>query len=253
MRSSCRSSDLVTTVAEIAEPLAEICVPVPRAGPGICDRCHNRPTPGFRLCYSCAQSARQVSRPCKLVVPISLYVIPSQLHHYLRHYKSGAYPRHQQEFSLKVVSLLCHFLQRHRRCIEAQAERSWNIITTVPSTGGRSGEHPLVSALRHVPSVFQSYGALLQVGSNPLGHNRASDAGFQPSRHLEDVRVLLIDDTFTSGARAQSAASALNNAGADVVAIVPIGRVVDPTWKEVAEWWDQQRRLPFSFATCCLE
>jgi chromosome partitioning protein len=32
-------------------------------------------------------------------------------------------------------------------------------------------------------------------------------------------RVLLVDDTFTSGARAQSAASALSNAGAEVVAI----------------------------------
>lgn len=233
--------------------MAGICVPVPPAGQGICARCHNHPAPGFLLCYSCGQSARQVSRPCQLVVPISLYAIPSQLHHYLRHYKSGVYPRQQQEFSLKVVSLLCHFLGRHHHCIEAQAGRNWNVITTVPSTGGRSGEHPLVSALRQVPSVFQSYEQLLEPTSEPLGHNRASDAGFRPSGRLDDARVLLIDDTFTSGARAQSAASVLNNAGADVVAIVPIGRVIDSTWEQAAEWWDQQRRRPFSFATCCLE
>jgi hypothetical protein len=244
----------VTTVAEIAEPLAGICVPVPSAGQGICERCHNRPTPGFRLCYSCEQSARQVSRSCQLVVPISLYAIPSQLHHYLRHYKSGAYPRQEQEFSLKVVSLLCHFLGKHRHCIEAQAGRSWNIITTVPSTSGRPGEHPLVKALRQVPSVFQTYKQLLEPGSMPLGHNRASDRGFRPtSTPLDNVRVLLVDDTFTSGARAQSAASALSNAGADVVAIVPIGRVIDPTWEQAADWWDHQRRSPFSFTTCCLE
>lgn len=243
----------MTTVADIAEPLADICVPVPYAGEGVCERCHNRPNPGFRICYSCDDVDRQVSRPCELIVPVSLYEIPSQLHHYLRHYKSGRLPQRDDEFSLKVISLLCHFIGRHRRCIEMEAGGGWDLITTVPSTSGRYGEHPLVSALRRVPRIFSTYERLLEPGPVKVGHRVASDRGFVPVRALSSRRVLLVDDTFTSGARAQSAASALNLAGAVVVAIVPVGRVIDPSWEPTREWWEHQKRQRYNFGSCCLE
>lgn len=243
----------MTTVLDIAAPLAGICVPVPMVGDGVCDRCHNHPTAGFSRCYSCSQIEGQVSRPCPLIVPVSLYEIPSQLHHYLRHYKSGIYPEREHEFSLNVASLLCYFLGQHRACIAAASGGDWEVITSVPSSSGRQGEHPLVTALRRVPSVFTTYEALLGQGPVQVGHNKASDGGFRSTRKLTGERVLIIDDTFTSGARAQSAASALSNGGAEVVAIVPIGRVIDPSWEPVGEWWKAQRRQPFSFDTCCLE
>jgi hypothetical protein len=41
-------------------------------------------------------------------------------------------------------------------------------------------------------------------------------------------RVVLLDDTYVSGARAQSAAAALRLAGAAAVIIVPVGRVLRP-------------------------
>ncbi|MGH2717889.1 MAG: hypothetical protein ACRDJU_04850 [Actinomycetota bacterium] len=234
----------MTTVADIAEPLAGICVAVPHVGEGVCLRCHNHPASDFRLCYSCAQSKAQLSRSCRLVVPVSLYEIPSQLHLYLRQYKSVMRPSSQQEFSRKVAALLCHFLDRHRRCIEAKAGGGWHVITAVPSTGGRPGEHPLVSALRQVPSVFRDYEQLLSPGSAPIGHNQASDDGFRPLRAMHGERVLVIDDTFTSGARAQSAASVLNNAGAHVVAIVPVGRVIDPSWEQMGTGGGDSRGHP---------
>jgi orotate phosphoribosyltransferase len=66
--------------------------------------------------------------------------------------------------------------------------------------------------------------------------------------------VLLIDNTFTTGARVQSAASALALAGADVVAAVVLGRFVRPDYSaEARQLWERQRRLGFDFDTCCLE
>ena len=62
--------------------------------------------------------------------------------------------------------------------------------------------------------------------------------------------MLLVDDTFTSGARAQSATSALNNAGATVAAIVPIGRVISPEYNE--DFWKRQSHLVFDFDVCCV-
>ena len=65
---------------------------------------------------------------------------------------------------------------------------------------------------------------------------------------------LIIDDTYTTGATSQSAASALAIAGTTVVAIVAIGRVINPFFNhDNRDYWDRQTRQPFSFDTCCLE
>ena len=62
--------------------------------------------------------------------------------------------------------------------------------------------------------------------------------------------MLLIDDTWTTGASAQSAAAALKAAGADRAAVV-IGRHLN------REWHENDRRLrgiarPFDWGTCAL-
>jgi orotate phosphoribosyltransferase len=63
--------------------------------------------------------------------------------------------------------------------------------------------------------------------------------------------VLLIDDTWTTGANAQSAAAALKSAGAGPVAAVVIGRHLN------REWHENDRRLrgitrPFDWSHCAL-
>jgi hypothetical protein len=45
---------------------------------------------------------------------------------------------------------------------------------------------------------------------------------------VAQARVLLLDDTYVSGARSQSAVGALRLAGAARVLIVPLGRVIRP-------------------------
>lgn len=45
----------MATVRDVALPLATICTPVPRAGDGICDRCHRPPNPTYTRCWSCEQ------------------------------------------------------------------------------------------------------------------------------------------------------------------------------------------------------
>jgi hypothetical protein len=182
-----------------------------------------------------------------------LYEIPSQLHHILRHYKSDRYPRLHNEFGAQVVSLLSYFLTTHWDCIEQAVGGAWDVITTVPSSRDRDGEHPLVTAIDRV-SLRDQYEPLLQRGSVAIDHLRASDDGYRVKRPLDGERILLVDDTFTSGARAQSAASRLALDGGDVVAIVPIGRVIDPAFNEAAsEYWKQVRRTPFTFEACCIE
>jgi adenine/guanine phosphoribosyltransferase-like PRPP-binding protein len=183
-----------------------------------------------------------------------LYEIPSQLHHVLRHYKTKQYPDLHDRFGAQVASLLSYFLTTNGNCIEHAAGGKWDVITTVPSSGDRGGRHPLVTAINRVSGLRDQYEPLLKRGSATISHLAASDDGYEVTRPLDGERILLVDDTFTSGSRAQSAASRLSLDGGDVVAIVPLGRVINPAFSEtVSEYWKQRRKTPFTFDTCCLE
>jgi orotate phosphoribosyltransferase len=72
---------------------------------------------------------------------------------------------------------------------------------------------------------------------------------YDVARTLGGEAVLLIDDTWTTGSGAQSAAAALRGAGAGPVAAVVLGRHVKRGWRE------NDRRLhalaqPFDWGSC---
>ncbi|HTU78017.1 MAG TPA: hypothetical protein VMF09_04585 [Solirubrobacteraceae bacterium] len=129
----------MTTVREVALPLATICTPVPRVA---------------------EQVEGQVSQPCPLIVPISLYEVGFQLHYQLKHYKDGNGSQMARDFLVKTAALLGYFLQKHDRCIAIAAAGGgggWDLITSVPSSTDRTGEHPLATAIGLVPSLRDRY------------------------------------------------------------------------------------------------
>jgi predicted amidophosphoribosyltransferase len=233
--------------------LAPLCRPVPATGEGVCPVCHGCPHPGYPTCWSCATVFAQVTHPCRRVVPISLYAIPGELHGALRRYKDGRC-RSQQGRDLHAVGeLVARFLQRHQACV-AGDPYGFDLLTTVPSSEGRPGPHPLTRAVRSDPWLAARYRETLVAGHARLGHARASDHGFELLRPIGGARVVLLDVTLTTGARAQSAASALRSHGALVVAIVVVGRVVDPAHSPLTRsWWRQHAMAPFDLDRCCLE
>jgi len=87
----------------------------------------------------------------------------------------------------------------------------------------------------------------------PRVPRQASDAAYEVVADVAGLDLLLIDDTFTTGASIQSAASALQLAGANVVGAVVVGRVINPEFTpETKALWAKARGLPFRFATCCV-
>ncbi len=241
------------SVHEVSEPLARFCRPVPARGPGVCAICHGCTRPGFSTCYSCAHVTGQVRRPCHRIVPLSVYAIPGGLHATLRRYKDGGVAEDRYRHTVFVASLLARFLFDHGDCLQGGRAGGWDLITTVPSSG-RPGRHPLERALGLVPWLAAQHRETLTRGAGTMGHNMASDTGFVARPDVRGARVLLVDDTFTTGARAQSAASALQLAGARVIAVVPVGRVIDPSHGEHAQaYWKSRSREPFDFRRCCLE
>ena len=65
--------------------------------------------------------------------------------------------------------------------------------------------------------------------------------------------VLVVDDTWTTGGRAQSAAIALHDAGAARVAVVVLGRHFDRDFGSGETYYQQATARKFTWDTCCLE
>jgi len=66
---------------------------------------------------------------------------------------------------------------------------------------------------------------------------------------MDGKRILLIDDTLTTGATAQSARLPCPTEAQTVVGILTIGRMIKPSFSEtVNEYWQKQRgpRRPFT-------
>lgn len=247
----------MATVEEFTDPYLGTYTPPPPAGPGVCDICHRVLNAGYARCWSCDQSTESVSHPVELIVPISLYRVGEQLHTVLKDYKRSPDERVRERHLYQVAAILHRFLRDHSGCIEHAAGGAWDTVTIVPSKKARTDPHPLERAVKLGRSLKALYRPLLSPDQSELiervyGDNRA----FKTTEEVAGRRVLLIDDTFTSGATFQSAASRLALEGATVVAGVAIGRVIstgDPRYPEHDLFWETQREIPFSFERCCLE
>lgn len=238
---------LVVTVEEASDPLQPALVPVPRGGNGFCRTCH-RPCSTYNVCLSCHRVENTVSAPCRNVIPVSLMDKDTQLYETLKSYKGPVGSTSRRLARMRTIGLLARFLRDHGGCV---APAGWDTVTHVPSTSGRHpGIHPIVQILSMYSPLKNVYADLLTTGPGNIERRLGADDGYLVRSTARDKRVLIVDDTWTTGAHAQSAASALTLAGATVVGIVPIGRLIDPNF-DGAAWWKTQRNQRFDFDTCC--
>ncbi|HXE73527.1 MAG TPA: hypothetical protein VNO81_12780 [Candidatus Nitrosotenuis sp.] len=190
------------------------------------------------------------------VLPISLAIFGRQYYDNLRGYKDSQYlvRRQKRRLSLELAAVLWRFLLGHEGCLrQAAGVQNFGLVTTVPSTSGRSGQHPLeviVGCLcRHTAPRFRAlleadvprpsrtpHGSLFRCGPLPRGEN-----------------VLLIEDTWVTGSRAQSAAAALKRAGARAVGVVVLGRYLRSDWLPTKEYLTSATGRAFDWDRCCLE
>ncbi len=200
----------------------------PRHGEGACRTCFNL-TSGYERCYACSHG-----RPwLDLVAPISYSIAREQLHHALATYKRGSGPA-ARRLTVELAAVLWRHLAVHERCLAraAGAER-FELVTTVPSSdSARDARHPLREIVGElVGPTRERHQRLLERSSSPVGGRAFHPGKFAPTRELSGPAVLLVDDTWTTGANAQSAACALKAAGASVVAAVTIGRHLNREWR----------------------
>jgi predicted phosphoribosyltransferase len=220
----------------------------PRSGTSVCDMCFNF-TDAYARCYACAHSEAWLDA----VAPISYSVAREQLHHALARYKrlTGEMAR---RLGVELAAVLWRHLAAHEHCVaRAAGTDAFELVTTVPSGDmQRDVEHPLRWIVGELVGPTRArHERLLRRSAVDVHAREFNLQKYEPIRALGGQTVLLIDDTWTTGANAQSAAAALRSAGAGAVAAVVIGRHLN------REWHENDRRLrgitrPFDWEHCAL-
>ena len=237
------------TVAELSAPYGNFMLG-PRRGPAVCPVCFDLVGDDGR-CYSCAHGGP----PLDAVAPISYSVAGEQLHHALVSYKRmwGEPARH---FELGLAAVLWRHLAAHEACLARAAGVGANefaVVTTVPSSWReRARIHPLQQLVGELVGPARGrYTPVLERTEVPADAHRFSEAKYAARADLTGRSILLIDDTWTTGANARSAAAALKAAGAGAVAALVIGRHVNRGWHHN----DRQLRTlsqPFDWERCAV-
>jgi predicted amidophosphoribosyltransferase len=200
----------------------------PQPGPGVCARCFNLTDEGYRYCYACTRQEAVLDA----MAPISYSVAREQLHHALATYKRWIGPA-ARRLSVQLAAVLWRYLGAHEPCLaRAAGVDNFPIVTTIPpGQSAREREHPLRWMVGEVIEVTRDrYQGLLRRSSLEVAPRSFHPGKYASEASLSGEPVLLIDDTWTTGSTAQSAAATLKAAGAGAVAAVVIGRHINRDW-----------------------
>jgi hypothetical protein len=180
--------------------------------------------------------AHRLGLPLAPVMPVRLCPVPGPLYTVLMGYKESPVDVARRRFTGLVAEQLTSHLDRHGPCLVAALGGAVDLVLPVPSSARPNG-----APLQHIaglgPSATRAFGPparwrpdLLRRSHAPVGHMRPHRAAFAVAdpAALAGARVLLLDDTYVSGSRAQSAAAALRRAGARSAVILPVGRILRP-------------------------
>ncbi len=143
-------------------------------------------------------------------------------------YKDLEAPARHNQTLLSVLLLAA--LDSHGTCVERRLGCEFDSWAIVPSArADRTGEHPLRVVTKRAGIVLPEIG--LAARALPASEARATgpdrfavcDGSGARERH-----ILLIEDTWTSGGNAQSAALSLRRAGAATVTVLALARWLKP-------------------------
>jgi hypothetical protein len=199
---------------------AALSAPQP-ARPGLCACCRGPARAGQARCYQCDLHAQCAPGGlADLVVPVAYAGKGGPHARNLWLYKSGR-PGAGAAAAL-LRAMLVVFLRDHGPCVWAGAAMTAPThLAVVPSGRGRRGMHPLRALVApYLTMPWAELSARYRAGYP----TRDLDPDRYQAPWLPGARVALLDDTWTTGASAQSAVMALRRAGASSVAVIVLGR-----------------------------
>lgn len=190
-----------------------------------CATCFGPVGRGHRRCYQCEQHwMLAAGHLADVVVPVAYAIRGGTLAVDLWRYKNGA----SVAAGDRLRAMLLGFLRDHGDCVwrAAGMPRGPDLWAVVPTGRGRRSEHPLTAI---VAPYLRPPQVAFTARSGQADRGRDLDPGWLRVRTpVRGRSVLLLEDTWVTGSSAQSAAVALKLAGADRVAVVVLGRHLDP-------------------------
>lgn len=207
------------------------------------------PVDGWDQCFPCRRH-QDVDGIADLVVPLTYAVDRAQSGILVRHYKDDISAQARARHSRVIRRLLYLGLMKHQQCIEKRMGRRVNARVTVPSLRNRAGVHPFTAIARAMNAVDDRLA--LTASASATGERTLSASHFHitPEQRLDGKHILVLDDTWTTGANTQSAALTLRRAGAAHISILVIGRWISPSYGPNAAFIRQRLHRDYDPAIC---
>jgi len=197
---------------------------------GVCALCRTGIDDHYTYCHPCLTHEHLGA-----VTPISMSVHNQLLHKALWRYKNGSNEDTRTMFTLRLAALVSTFIEHHGGCLG-----QWDLATAVPSAN-RCAPKTICDRVR---ALSERYRQALVWDSEKL---RLSVDGV-----VEGQRVLIFDDTFTTGKTLESACAALVAAGAQVVGPLVVGRHLNPSWAPSARLLEWLTERTWTDSSCCI-
>ena len=210
----------------------------------------------YSRCFPCNEAYRKAGgQLADAIVPISIAVKGDQFAVELWRYKNHADAQARAVLQSRLASVLWRFAAEHESCIaDHTGVPEFDCVTVVPSTSGRL-DHPLRHMVASMIPYTRDRFVDLPISNSALSADRQVHVDrFIPvvGQAIDGASILLFDDTWTTGAHAQSAAWALKRAGAARVAILVIGRHFVPTFSDNGRNLRVAKQKRFSWDHCCV-
>jgi hypothetical protein len=159
-----------------------------------------------------------------------------QLYRLLTGYKSGRNSVSSlRQFRLVLGAVIWRWVDAHERCMAREIGLdgdAFDVVTTVPSGSIERDEgHPLrgiVGGL--VTPLSPRFERVLRRSAKEVPKREVDPEKYTvpESQDIRGKSILLVEDAWVTGSNAESAAGALKAAGAAKVAVLVVGRVLDP-------------------------
>lgn len=240
----------IDEIVAISDTLTNDLVQPPRDSGDVCPACRTwKAGASAAVCENCVEVQEVLGEHPLALSLVSLYAKPSQLRDWLTRYKGRADGEDalDPDFSDIVRSLLGRFIVEHGREL---TERLGGVdaIVVVPSTD-RLPPHPLEAIVASLELDVPLLRVLAR-GPGDLAFRRPNRQGYLARDIDQGARMLILDDVYTTGARINSAACALGDAGAVVAGAVVIARRVNPDYVPRARaLWEACRATPYDWAS----
>jgi len=181
------------------------------------------PVDGYQRCYRCNEHHREHGNDlADLVAPVTYAIAGNQAAYVMRGYKAGRpVPEH-----IRIVSAMTWVaLTEHAACAGTLTSRPVTHWGTVPSLPLKPGDHIFRRIVATSPPVPNE---VVLTAATRVASPRAAKLGHFTAVVPSGSHVLLLDDTWTEGGHAQSAALALRDAGAATVSVMVVARWINP-------------------------